>query len=858
MDKPLERYLQGEGVNCVIPFYWQHGEEKRTVSIPEKLREIHSCGIDSVCVESRPHPDFAGDGWWADMDVLMSEAEALGMRVWLLDDDHYPTGHANGAVRQHPELRAWHVAEKHLDVMGPLADGLILLSRYAPGDVVLGVFAYPRVSRCEEELGDDPIDLSDGVDGDLIHVSLPAGAWRIFILLQTRKSVLESYVDMLNPDSVRLLIDAVHEPHFARYQKYVGKTFMGFFSDEPRFRNRPVGPTRQFCGYYWNNIGMPGMGLPWSEEVRTELSRRLGRDAISCLPALWYRMGGSTAKIRYCYMDLVTELYRKYFSLQLGDWCRDHGLLYMGHIVEDMGCHARLGNGPGHFYRSMAGQDFCGMDLVLAQVIPGLGQYDNMTTADLGYAFSDFNHCVLPQMCNSAARTDPRKQGRSVCELFGAYGWAESVPDMKWQIDFLLARGINHFVPHAFDDFFPDPDCPPQFGADGQDPQLEGFGHLMRYTRRVAGLLSEGRQIANAAILYHAEGMWMNPEKEAMDMSVPARVLDDAHIGYSILPLDTLAERSTVRGGKLVTEGETRDILLIPYARHLPEKLKDTLSAFAREGLPILFVGGTPEGFDGIGTEIPPEDVAKECLRRGFFDIRTDRDFPLLQSYHLRRGETDVYFLFNENTADVFDGTVAFPVSGLCTVIDDAGGSIRRVDSPDGVLTLRLEPYESRVLLWNAEDEKTVAAERPAIIEMTPSKLSWEISLAESRDMGTFVPYRVTDTLFPVSGRGEKPDFSGLMRYRTVIRIPADGSYLLDLGRVGETASVAWDGEEIGFRMCHPYRFGFETTAGEHTLTVTVANTLFNRMQDELSCALAVQASGLLGPVRVFREQKDA
>lgn len=60
------------------------------------------------------------------------------------------------------------------------------------------------------------------------------------------------------------------------------------------------------------------------------------------------------------------------------------------------------------------------------------------------------------------------------------------LPFMNWLMDFLLVRGVNHFVPHAFTDFFPDPDCPPHFGGDGNDPQFPGFTKLMEYTNRAS------------------------------------------------------------------------------------------------------------------------------------------------------------------------------------------------------------------------------------------------------------------------------------------------------------------------------------------------------------------------------------
>ena len=64
---------------------------------------------------------------------------------------------------------------------------------------------------------------------------------------------------------------------------------------------------------------------------------------------------------------------------------------------------------------------------------------------------------------------------------------------MKWLADFLLVRGINYFVPHAFSPTYPDPDSPPHFGAEGHDPQFDGFSFLMRYIDKTAHLLSGGK-----------------------------------------------------------------------------------------------------------------------------------------------------------------------------------------------------------------------------------------------------------------------------------------------------------------------------------------------------------------------------
>lgn len=67
------------------------------------MAAIDASNIKAVCVESRPHPDFCGEKWWQDMDVILDEARKRHMKVWILDDSHFPTGFANGALKDYPD-----------------------------------------------------------------------------------------------------------------------------------------------------------------------------------------------------------------------------------------------------------------------------------------------------------------------------------------------------------------------------------------------------------------------------------------------------------------------------------------------------------------------------------------------------------------------------------------------------------------------------------------------------------------------------------------------------------------------------------------------------------------------------------
>ncbi len=121
MIEKIHALLRGECENHLMPFFWQHGEDEATLR--EYMGVIESGGCRAVCVESRPHPDFCGPRWWADMDVILDEARRRGMRVWILDDSHFPTGFANGAVKTAPpELHRQSVCANHAVYGGPAAE----------------------------------------------------------------------------------------------------------------------------------------------------------------------------------------------------------------------------------------------------------------------------------------------------------------------------------------------------------------------------------------------------------------------------------------------------------------------------------------------------------------------------------------------------------------------------------------------------------------------------------------------------------------------------------------------------------------------------------------------------------------
>ena len=862
MYQRLSDVLNNEEANYMLPFYWQHGDHYET--IPAEVERIYNSGARAFCVESRPHKDFVGETWWRDMDLILAEAKKRDMKVWILDDDHFPTGHAAGHIaKHHPHLRRWQIAEHHVDVIGPLKDAQLINSPYAPEDELLGVYAYPRIGT-GEVFAAKPVCLTKQMQGHFLHLSLPEGCWRVFFLYKTRcGTTMGDYIDMLSEESVRVLIDAVYESHYARYADYFGNTIAGFFSDEPALGNTYVYSHREDHGMYNMRVGMPGLALPWNDRMPALISRKLGYDVTSYLPALWYELQNPgvdkllTENLRHAYMDVLTALYRDCFTRQLGDWCQAHGVSYIGHIIEDMNAHARTGCSAGHYFRSLDGQHMSGMDIVLHQLVPGMPGPHNCSCFG-NDADPEFYDYVLAKLASSLAHIGPQMEGRAMCEMYGAYGWAEGTPVMKWLLDYLLVRGVNHFVPHAFSTFFPDPDCPPHFGINGMDPQYEGFSALMKYGNQAAHLLSGATHVADAAILYHADAEWMNRDGEAMLIQKPARLLYDAHIDYDFLPADCLTSGSGSRvfaasaeNGLLRVGSETYKCLIIPAAAFLPKELESALFALEKAGVTIY----------RIGRDVELCNLVETLTEQFTPDILVSGSCPALRCCHYKNGDSHIYMFVNESVTASADCRIFLPGTQDtdAVALDLLNNEISRISIRDEGFCLTLTPYQSLILVTGDQAAAAALPLRKTWQKAAFADLTFRIETAPYTDMAAFTEYTSgvsSDALFSLTGAAHMPDFSGRIRYTAVFdrsTLPvgscADKAVALDLGEVGQTAHAWLNGQDLGVRLCPPYRYDVSAALceGSNQLVIEVSNTLANAVRDDFSKHMIIPASGLLG-----------
>lgn len=839
--KKLNECLNNEYGSYILPFFWQHGDSKQ--ELLEELIAIEKSGAKEICVESRIHEDFCGDKWWDDFGFLLEEAKKRNLRLWLLDDRRFPTGRANGLVDKHPELRKKHLRVEFIDVIGPKNDAALLLPNL-DGNIerVINVVAYKRTDEGEIITG-EPIGLTHKIDNGLVFWDIPEGVYRVFYTIETKGGTARYYLmDMLNPEACNLMLEAVYEPHYEHFKEYFGNTFMGFFSDEAQFGND------EGC---FSILGKEFMLVPVSDEVIDIVSQKMSKPKdyiMNLLPLLWHTHTNKLHNFRYCYMDTLSMMFKRNFSDLLGDWCREHGVMYIGHIIEDNNAHMRLGPGPGHFFRGLSGQDYSGCDIVLNQMIPGFCEHIHGAPISSWRGDPEFFRYTLSKLCVSDAHLDPKKKGRALCEIFGAFGWAEGVPMMKNLADHMLVSGINHFVPHAFTNRYPLADCPPHFYCKGNNPQFDYFTKLTKYMQRVCHMLYGGKHVNNVAILYNCEGEWCAGEYDLFQKV--SKILLQNQIDFDFVPSDYL-DKPLIGKESFVINGEEFKTIVVSYSSILPKSLVDKLNYLSDNGVEVIFCENLPTKY--ADSEEPMVcknyNVVKYSelvsVLNKYRDIEAQSECKYLRFYHTVNEGKDIYMFSNEDIINEIETDIVLSHGGEYIKYDAWSNSVLYGKTDGKSLHVKIKPSDSCIYVFD-DHGKSV---NDTVNEYCSQYINpvWNISIQKD---GVFENLCLSDKLSNLATK--LPSYCGVIKYKTGVTSDKKVRKLC-FENIGEIATVYVNGKQCADVLVSPFEYDvFDLWQdGENEIVVDVLTNLGYKHRDSFSKFLSLPPMGLVGKVTI-------
>ncbi len=745
----------------IMPLFWLRGEPLDVIEA--EIRTMHSAGLRGFIVEARPFPDYMGKFWWETLDVIMRTAAELDMKVIIFDDRLFPSGYAGGIIAEkHPEHLKLLIEMKERNFSGKL--------HFSPkefltdGDKrILKVIALPMLPDDKFRNGGEREFPTEECD-----IDLPQGDWKLTVWVLTRnggEAHTHNYINMISAPAVKSYIDTIYLPHVERYRRYIGKTFIGFFNDEPRIANE---------GTYYAILGKRKMHLPYIPEIPMDKLPHLEFDSDDA---------NATGNARLEFMDFVSKAYSRNFSDQIGDYCRANGLTYIGHIVEDNGAHCRLGYSNGHFFRSMSGQDWSGLDTVLGQNIPD--HTSGIRKCAFGLMDDTFFNWGLVKLGASCGEL---RQIPVVQEIFGAYGWSEDLSRMKWHSDFAFVRGVNRLIPHAYSNAeFPDKDCPPHFHARGHNPQWRFFNRWLQYAERMMSFLSGGHRAVSPAVLYHAEAEWFHGDSILHNEEVIG-ALAKHQIDCSIIPFDSLDD-VIVKDGIGVAGDMHINVLIVNDIADLPKAYPAKIEALKTKGLPVLEI--TKDDLSRLYTLVPPST------------FKIDSYQPTLRVLHYIKNGQNLFMLFNESMKEYVQCKVLSPLAEGFFSIDPIDGAAHPFNG-----SLQLAPNESILLTKHAENVTPLPCFGEEICRLSSENLHCVLS----EDYPKYRPGMPDDR------------FVGTVAFDHEFK--SDGAVAIDLPdmRYGVVKCYV-DGNDCGVRFSPPFRFICNCKPGYHLMQLELTNT---------------------------------
>ncbi len=572
-------------------------------------------------------------------------------------------------------------------------------------------------------------------------------------------------------------------------------------------------------------------------------------------------------------MDAVTKLVRDSFSHQIGNWCRERGVQYIGHMIEDSNAHARTGSSLGHYFRGIQGQDMAGIDDIGGQVLPQ-GESEPEVGVMGVKRDGEFYHYQLANLAASAAAIEPKKNGNSMCEIFGNYGWAEGTRLEKYLADHFLVNGINHFVPHAFSPApFPDSDCPPHFYAHGHNPQYRAFGELMAYMNRVSTLLSGGIRCSQVAVLYHGESEWSG--KSTLTQKA-IRKLSDAQIVADTVPADVFQNRGFYKT-------EITDFLHINHQKYsvfiLPEVefiTRDTAIAVAemlQAGILVLAIDSLPAGIcdekneqirNALLEKVKQAEVVSLDKLVTMVETNIEKEISIEPSESYIRalhyeGNANIFCLVNEGK-ETYTGRICLKIQGNTIkegyLYDAYLNKIYPLEIEDGVLQLTMLPLHSYIIV--ADQTETVSN---SLIDLKTGKWIYADSdkktewteLVRGTCAGIKYPFfeKKKTVMIPDRLAEEQPEFSGYVSY--------EGSFEAKSGQRGsiyiedayEAVEVFVNEKSLGIQIVPPFVYDFEgiLIEGTNHVRIEVATTLERQCYEMVKDDIRSVWRGVKAPV---------
>ena len=522
--------------------------------IRSTLADLNAQHVNQPFVHPRPGlaTPYLSDDWFKLWDAALDEAEKRGMKIWIYDENSYPSGFAGGYVPDaYPESRGFGIDVQFYDELTD-KNGV-----WNAGDSVLHVIEQLPTGTKDrsievltaKESGKSIPDKTDSNSRWIVVCKRFAGTSQWF--------GGKTYVNLLTPGVLDKFIGFTHEAYRERYGAKFGNVIPGSFTDEPQ-----VAPAGMFS---------------WADDFADEFQKRRHYDIIPELGSLIDHIG-NWKKVRYDYYKTVQELLVERWHKPYARYCEKVGLQYTGHDWEHEwpNAHHVPDNMATAFWRQRPA-----IDLLMNQFSRGM--------------HSQFGNVRSVRELNSIVHQSGRS--RSLCEAYGAGGYDICFTDLKRLGDWSYALGVNTMDEHLSYISIRGArkhDHPQTFSY--HSSWFEQYSKLEDYWTRLSYLLSRGQLTSERFLLieptttewlYQANNNGDSSRKDqiAVKFTDLLNKLEEEQVDYDLGSEDVISRVGTVKRDVFcVGAASYTTVVLPPDLENLDKTTVRLLETFVKNG----------------------------------------------------------------------------------------------------------------------------------------------------------------------------------------------------------------------------------------------------------------------------------
>jgi alpha-L-rhamnosidase len=815
--------------------WWWLGSAVDKTNLTRLLTEYREAGIGGIEIcpiygakgyEDR-FIDFLSPKWMEMFAHTAAECKRLGLGLDLTTGTGWPFGGPN----VNPEIASGKVVLKRYDVAG----GEQFKTDLPQGQLQC-LMAY---SDKNEQL-----NLTDKVAGRHLDWAAPAGKWRLYAVLESspaqkvKRAAPGGEGNVLDPYSVKAL-----DQYLTRFDK----AFADYHGEKPRS---------------WFHDSFEYYGAQWTPDFFREFEARRGYDLRMQLPVLFGEGPEDTvARVKSDYRETISDLHLAYIE-RWTEWCHAHGS-----ISRDQ-AHGSPGN-----------------------LVDIYGAADIPETEIFGSV--EEKHIPMNKFSSSAAHIAGRKYASSESFTWLTEHFQASLSNIKQAADYLFLSGVNHIFFHGIPyspaeapwpgwQFYAAVNFGPQGGLWRDLPEFNA------YITRCQSFLQSGAPDNDVLVYYPIYDVWHDPGELIRPNPVPKSLTNVVMTlwekGYSFdYVSDRFLAKAECKDHKILLGGNEYNAVVVPECQLMPATTLSRLIQLANDGGSIIFQKRLPTDVPGLGNlerrratlrEIqahanwtntqyagrysqigngrllvaPTVSPATELLEVSLasWGIRGELSVRQAGIGFIRRKYKDgfIYFFANR-TERALDRYVQLETRLRSAVIFDGRfesrigvAKIFAAAESEGAIHLQLNPGESYIV--RTFTNKVVEGPSWAYVTnagpTVPIAGTWKVyfsegepQISQSVEIGELKSWTEL-------GISDLKLFAGTGRYTITFDGPQANpdDWMLDLGKVCESARVKLNGHQLGALWCAPFRetVGEWLKPGKNTLEVEVTNLAANRIAD--------------------------